>query len=44
MPADLFVSLRDVKIPHDQKATYENLVADLEQFLRDHNLVYTISE
>ena len=42
--ADLFVSLRDVEIPVDQKATYENLVADLEQFLRNYNLVYTISE
>ena len=44
MPADLFVSLRDVKIPDDQKATYENLVTSLEQFLRNYNLFYTISE
>lgn len=44
MPADLFVSLRDVEIPDDQKATYENLVTSLEQFLRNYNLVYTISE
>ena len=41
---DTLVSLGGLNIPDDQKATYENLVTSLEQFLRDHNLVYTISE
>jgi hypothetical protein len=44
MPADQFVSVGGVKIPVDQKATYENLVNHLEQFLRDNGMVYTISE
>lgn len=44
MSADLFVSLRDVKVPDDRKDRYENLVNHLEQFLRDNGMVYTISE
>lgn len=44
MPAGLFDSLRDVKVPDDRKDRYENLVNHLEQFLRDNGMVYTISE